>query len=576
MPTASRRRISLVRLQLGTVALVTAVALGFTVAHTLDTVADGALGAEQHRAQDLARLASTLLDGPHHAALLRTAGGKDAFLSWSTAPEGVRDEHLALADFAATMGLDAPVRVLRLSPTFHREVVAQPDQSQPDGVELTFTSAGTPTWRHPEPYRPAMAAALLTGRPGVSPALPQPAGSIIEGYAPIFDEYSGVVGIVAVSIPAPPSSWGLLQAQPGLLLSPLLALLGVVFALAVTLLWARPGLRRLEDAAARLVDGNGPPLEPIAPVLELHQIAQDIVDAAQSGKAASPPLPTPTTFTDTTSQGERVEPPLTVEDRPVEAPPANDLPVKPPSLTVPPPPPSPAERRQARIAALEPQLRIGLGLGDWRRPARLVDLHGDRAILAIVPELDPALAPGMPACLAIGTPVGPPYVVLRGTHHRTQITSDPQTGLREHLLTFTVPTPVPRGRLPAMLQRAVDSREEPRLLPPTHRATLRPDRTSRSVPAQVVNISASGLQLTVALPLAELSRWGREVEVAVQLFPGRTVHRRKVRVQSCHRVPPDRTALCLRLVPAGPEATAAWLADVTRIAEPSTLARAAR
>ena len=231
-------------------------------------------------------------------------------------------------------------------------------------------------------------------------------------------------------------------------------------------------------------------------------------------------------------------------------------------------------RRQSRIAALEPQLRIGLGLGDWRRPARLVDLAQDHAVIAVLPERDPGLAPGMPASLALGLPAGPPHVVLDGTHHHTLVTVDAASGRSEHHLCFELRGSLPWQRLPPPLLDVVESRQEPRLRPLQHRAALRLDRSTPSVPAQIVDISASGLQLAVPRPLSELRRWGRELELAVQLFPGSPVHRRRVRIQRCAPASATQTALGLRLATAEPEATAAWLTDLARIA--ASEARAAR
>ncbi len=171
-----------------------------------------------------------------------------------------------------------------------------------------------------------------------------------------------------------------------------------------------------------------------------------------------------------------------------------------------------AEARRSRIARMG-DLRAELTVGDQQEPAALLDLSLDSAVLGVKPEHGERLVPGLPVQLRI-TVQGASLDVSDA------LALAPARGglldLKEWVFRFD--PPLQPGVLPAGLAKALELRGAERIRPLAQNpvsTTLVCDLGR--VPADVVDVSASGLGVATTIEARRAGRIGTSFTIQIHL-----------------------------------------------------------
>ena len=505
---------SLLGRQLLVLGLILGVGNGLLLQHFRDAAAHDIVDAEQRRMLSLARVAAAAVDGSAHEAAAVALPGRDAFVAWSEAPEGVHDQQARLGAVAQDAALASPTYTLRIREDARDRILAEPDRPHPDALEFVLTSADVPYWRHPLTYRPAMAAAFFDGVPSVSGQYADDHGEWVTAWAPVVDDSGTVVAVAGVDAPLESllAPLGARQWRDGRILAATFAL--TFLAVVVMVRKLGHGLRLLQQAAERM--GKGDYATPIqafgfAEVVQLarglegtrRQVAQDMNRLERLRRTLGRSL---------AEAAEQVD--------------------------------AAGRRRRQRYARLAGDLRVGLEVGRQGRPlpARLIDLSYDGLVVGMRRELAPDLAHGM---------IGRVHLETRGqtgasTYAVVAASSTPIDDVVH--LSFTIPGGVRIEDLPLPVAKVLNQRKALRVSPGPDtllRVAVRRSDRVRPKPAEVLDLSSDGIKILLHVTLERFSTWGTTMEVALRFHPEDPALRMTGRVRNCRLTADGRVTVGL-------------------------------
>lgn len=439
---------------------------------------------EAQRLRGIAAATAAHVDGTAHEAAALANPARDAFATWEDAPGAVRSLHAQLASVAGHAALESPVTTLRLREDARTAVMAAPDAVHEDAMESIATSAAAPSWRHMHPYRPEMRAALLDGVLATTPVYADDHGEWLSAYAPVEDAEGRIVAVLEVDAPFTT----LQAAHDARLTQHLLLLAGVGAAgLALLVLIARRvsrGLGVIESTVRRLGEGDLSRTADPGP----RSAFAPMTAALEQTRAA---LAARTSALDEAAQHLAQQRDLAMRG-------IDDAAIR---------------RRGGFVAAAE-TIDVAARVGEGRpQRVRLADLSYREATILASATLD--LAPGTPlrvhiVCKETGLHVGLPTKVLDRTPQ-----GDSAVEYRLCLLVDGAVVPFPKG-----VARIMDARTATRVQPTADhpvRATL--CIGDEKVPAQVIDVSATGIGLRVPHPAGTVGHWGTQLHLEVHV-PG--------------------------------------------------------
>lgn len=443
-----------------------------------------AIGGEQRRMLAIARSITPHLDGVSHERMAQAAPGRGAWLSWADAPEDVKSFHDELAVLQGFAELQAPVHTLRIRDEYRDQIAAEPNRPHRKALEFVFTSADTPVWRHERDYRPDMRTAFFDGVPTASEPHADSRGAWVSAYTPLLDENDAVVGVVEVEDRAEALLERLADRQKRHAALMLAIVLLMCVAIGLTVQELSAGLARLEGAAQRM--GRGDHNTPVVPlgVKEVTQLARGLEQARQSVALRTGELRAMRDALAEELQDARQK--LKHQDR----------------------------KRRRRFVGLKGKLQVTLEVGGRPMAVRLTDLTFDRIVVSLDRAVALDLAPGMAARVFLVPPDGASPCVLDVRAGQTQLTAE------ETQITLQPDRPLVLEGLPEDVRRLMSQRRTLRIEPSPDQpvvAAVRRSARLKPVEVRVLNISAGGLKVLLAVPFERFSTWGSYMQVALKI-----------------------------------------------------------
>lgn len=171
-------------------------------------------------------------------------------------------------------------------------------------------------------------------------------------------------------------------------------------------------------------------------------------------------------------------------------------------------------KRRRRFVGLKGKLQVTLEVGGRPMAVRLTDLTFDRIVVSLDRAVALDLAPGMAARVFLVPPDGASPCVLDVRAGQTQLTAD------ETQITLQPDRPLVLEGLPEDVRRLMSQRRTLRIEPSPDQpvvAAVRRSARLKPVEVRVLNISAGGLKVLLAVPFERFSTWGSYMQVALKI-----------------------------------------------------------